>query len=199
MSNRRRARRRAGTCTCGCGDTDVVAVPSDELVDYFERTRTPEDEELMVRSLAAEAEGDAQAALDLYWQTPHIVRAPHELYLRELIALGAAAPSWVVNRWVVQHASLWMLLSHDPRTDDAVRLALMTCYELDQDLDSAGLFRLGTQVAACDWVYAELALHEMSGLDELRPPGGRRGAPGADREASGVAGRSVASLSVRRH
>ncbi len=153
----------------------------------------------MVRSLAAEAEGDAQADLDLYWQTPHIVRAPHELYLRELIALGAAAPSWVVNRWVVQHASLWMLLSHDPRTDDAVRLALMTCYELDQDLDSAGLFRLGTQVAACDWVYAELALHEMSGLDELRPPGGRRGAPGADREASGVAGRSVASLSVRRH
>jgi hypothetical protein len=120
----------------------VVAVPSDELLDYFERTRTPEDEELMVRSLAAEAEGDAQAALDLYRQTPHIVRAPHELYLRELIALGAAAPSWVVNRWVVQQASLWMLLSHDLRTDDAVRLALMTCYELDQDLDSAGLFRL---------------------------------------------------------
>jgi hypothetical protein len=45
-----------------------------------------------------------------------------------------------------------------------VRLTLISCYELDESLDSAGLFRLGTLVAGCDQVCAELAVHGMSGL-----------------------------------
>lgn len=151
-------------CSCGCGQNAVIQVHPDELVDVLDRNLTADDEWLMTQSFEAQTTGDAQSALDLYLLTPHIVDAPYERQLREVIELGDNGPSWVLNRWVLRQSYLWMLCKRDPRIDTAVCLTLAACYERDPDIDPATLYRLGTLVAASDAVCAELATHMLGGL-----------------------------------
>lgn len=139
-------------------------MPGNELIAYLDSTRTRADEELMLASLRAEGDNDPQTALDLYLQTARIVGAPHERNLRDLIRLGADTPSWAVARWVVDQAGLWMLMTKDPRTDDAVRLTMAAAYPELAELDAQGIYELGTRIAACDRLYSELVLYEMAGL-----------------------------------
>jgi hypothetical protein len=142
----------------------VLPVHPDELFDVLDSTLTAGDQRLMTQSVEAQARGDARSALDLYLLTPHILDAPYDRQLHELIELGDDAPSWVLNRWVVRQAYLWMLCRRDPRIDTAVSLALAAGYDLDQDIDPTTLYRLGMLVAATDAVCMELATHMLGGL-----------------------------------
>lgn len=126
---------------------------------------------------AAEARGDAVGALALMedmpvgpdgraWWRPERWRR-----LRQLVALGDAAPAWVWGRWVVAQAA-----QAAQATPGRIRLAMEVAVETRggpstlwgvDDVDA------GAKVIDHDWVYRQLVLHEHGGLKAFL-----RGAPG---------------------
>lgn len=115
---------------------------------------------------ASEAAGDPARALALVedmpqgpdgrpWWRPERVRR-----LRQLVALGDAAPSWVWGRWVVAQAAQ----PRPGRATDAVDVAIetrggrSTLWGVDHSDAMA-------KVIDHDWVFRQLILHERGGLD----------------------------------
>lgn len=114
---------------------------------------------------AAEASGDAAGALALMedmptgpdgraWWRPERWRR-----LRQLVALGDAAPAWVWGRWVVAQAA--QATPGQPRRAREVAIETRggpgTLWGVD-DVDA------GAKVIDHDWVYRQLVLHEHGGL-----------------------------------
>lgn len=117
---------------------------------------------------AAEAAGDPAKALDLVegmrhgpdgrpWWRPQRVRR-----LRQLVALGDAAPSWVWGRWVIDQAAQ----PRPGRDTDAADVAVevrggrSTLWGVDHGDAMA-------KVIDHDWVFRQLILHERGGLDHF--------------------------------
>ena len=119
----------------------------------------------MARALEAGAGGDASACLAHELSGPVIAESPHGFILKDLVDQGDLAPSWAYSRWCLDLAYRSMLLSCDPRTDEAVRLVMGTlCPDSVGACSSEADWRfLRTMLAARDHAVQDLALFELGG------------------------------------
>lgn len=122
----------------------------------------------MTRALEAGADGDASACLAHELSGPVIAESPHRFILKDLVDQGDLAPSWAYSRWCLDLAYRSMLLSCDPRTDEAVRLVMGTlCPNSVGACSSEADWRfLGTMLATRDHAVQDLALFELGGLGD---------------------------------
>lgn len=117
---------------------------------------------------AAEARGDAAAALD--------VMAPHQFgpdgqpfwapwrvrMLAEILDAGPALPRWAVSRWILAQA-----LRHLPDNSNRMRRALQVAIDLRGGVHLLqGVDQLDAlcHVKDHDWVYRQVFLHDLGGL-----------------------------------
>jgi hypothetical protein len=143
---------------------------------------------------AAEAQGDADRALQLHLAGPHVPGSLREQMLREVALLADAAPAWVHARWIAKQAYRWLLLSDDPRPREALQ---MTGDALYADVDPER--PLGweprdfvDQVIAADWVCAQLATYDLGGMEAFLA---ERAGPALAARAGGAAGWPLAAMS----
>ena len=170
MSNSRKPRRRRTQApgsregTHPPDEPDLSAILDDEA--WFE----------LDLSLAAEAEGDIDAAIAHFEATPLAASAPHLRHLREIRELGDDAPGWVWSRLVLEQAHRWMLLDNDLRLGRAATTTLREVYRDEHPQRPRGLTPrgLGAEVLALDWMCRQVALYELGGLraylDEVAAP-----------------------------
>lgn len=124
----------------------------------------------MHEALDAEARGNASAALDAHLSGLIVEESLTRHRIQEMVLLDVDAPAWMCSRWAVDQTARWMLLAGDPRCDQIVRtiLAALHTTELDALVDDpVALKEYGTLVAACDWVYHQLAAYECGGLRDF--------------------------------
>lgn len=139
---------------------------------------TPDDLRLMKEALDAEARGDALTAWECHVSGLLVEESLTHHRLHELALIGEDAPAWMLSRWAADQAGRWMLVNEDPRCDEIVRLVLCTLHwsELHSLLgDAVALKEYGTLVAACDWVYRQLATYECGGLRDFLDVRAERG------------------------
>lgn len=154
---------------------ETVAV---SLRDLLLRDPQPDDAACLARALEAGARGDAQASLNHELSGTVVVQSLHRFVMQDLVDHGDLAPPWAYSRWCLDLAYRSMLLGHDRRTDEAVRLVLATLYP--ESVDRAGSDEdewkvLGTLLAASDHTVQDIALFELGGLahylTEVAQPG----------------------------
>ncbi|GAA1478207.1 hypothetical protein GCM10009623_26530 [Nocardioides aestuarii] len=131
---------------------------------------TDADREAFEAEMEAAARGDAAGALAHHLSGLVVERSMHRYRLREIADLGEDAPAWIQSRWCVDQAFRWMLMSEDPRVDDAVRTVLVWAH-LDQLERIAGrqpdLMEYGNLVAANDWLVQQMCVYELGGLHDF--------------------------------
>ena len=159
--DRRKRRRRKGA---QCWDLDPR-----RFTQQLEEILTEEDHEQLALCLDAEARGDAEAALEHFLATPHIVGSLHLHHLRELANWGSEAPGWAISRWVREQAYRWMLEKGDARINDALLTTVAAAYA---DLDPVRPMgweplEFFNRVAGSDWICEQLALYECGGLADF--------------------------------
>lgn len=138
--------------------------------ESLEHLLTDDDRRCMQLATDAEARGDAWAAWHHHVSGLLVEESLTHHRLLELARLEDDAPAWMCSRWAVDQALRWMLLTDDPRCDQIVR-TVMAGLHFDQVEplldDPVGLVEYGTRVAACDWVYQQLAAYEAGGLRDF--------------------------------
>src|SRR6185436_8920759 len=73
---------------------------------------------------AAEAQGDAEGALQLHLAGPHVPGSLRKHMLSEVALLADDAPAWLHARWVAKQAYRWLLLSDDARPREALQMTV---------------------------------------------------------------------------
>lgn len=144
----------------------------------LEHLLTEDDRRSMQRALDAEARGDARTAWEEHMAGLVVEESLTHHRLLELARLGDDAPAWMCSRWAVDQALRWLLMNEDPRCDDFVRTVLAGLHfqEIEPLLgDTVALKEYGTAVAACDWVYQQLAAYEAGGLRDFLDVRAERG------------------------
>jgi len=129
--------------------------------------------DLVRRSLAAERAGDAALALELHSSVPALdLRSRHHVLLTELASLGEHLPEWVWARWIAYQA----VRCEDPgtRTGSIVRQALTYAVEVfhedqlaDCHADGGDPVRVLAWVASESWLFHQLLVHELGGLERF--------------------------------
>ena len=84
---------------------------------------------------AAEAQGDAEGALQLHLAGPHVPGSLREHMLSEVALLAGDAPAWLHARWIAKQAYRWLLLSDDARPREALQMTVDALYA---DVDGQG-------------------------------------------------------------
>lgn len=164
-------------CDCGCGGKGE-RVAREDVVSYLESHHTDDDHDAMRDCLSREARGDAAGALQSFRRSLHVPGLPHEVMLETLELLGDAAPPWAIARWVRAQAWMRLLATGSPVVDEAVKLTLVTCFDISR-MKRRALRELGTTVAASNFVAEEIGLfnrRQLSGFvkNELAPEVHRR-------------------------
>jgi hypothetical protein len=143
---------------------------------------------------AAEAQGDAEGALQLHLAGPHVPGSLREHMLSEVALLAGDAPAWVHARWIAKQAYRWLLLSEDARPREALQMTVDALYA---DVDPG--CPLGwdprdfvDQVIAADWVCAQLTTYDLGGLDAFLV---ERASPALTVPAAGADGWPLATMS----
>jgi hypothetical protein len=129
--------------------------------------------DLVKQSLAAERSGDAARALELHTSVPALdLRSRHNLLLAQLASLGDDLPDWVWARWIAYQA----IRCEDPdmETGTMQRLALKHVLETfhhdqlaDCHADGGDPIRVFAWVASEWWLFHQLLVHELGGLDRF--------------------------------
>ena len=138
--------------------------------ESLEHLLTDDDRQCMEMATDAEARGDAWAAWHHHVSGLLVEESLTHHRLLELARLEDDAPAWMCSRWAVDQALRWMLLTDDPRCDQLVRTVMAGLHfdQVESLLDDpVGLVEYGTRVAACDWVYQQLAAYEAGGLRDF--------------------------------
>ena len=149
-------------CDCGCGGFGEVVDPEDVL-EFLESRTTDDDLAALERSLDAQADGDAAAALDHYRSSLHVPGLPSETMLQTLALLGPKAPPWSIGRWILHQAWTRMLLDRDRRVDRAVRVIMSACYDVE-GMTVDDVLRLGTLQVSSDRLAVDTGLFHLGGL-----------------------------------
>ena len=143
---------------------------------------------------AAEAQGDAEGALQLHLAGPHVPGSLREHMLSEVALLAGDAPAWLHARWIAKQAYRWLLLSDDARPREALQMTVDALYA---DVDPGR--PLGwdprdfvDQVIAADWVCAQLTTYDLGGLDAFLA---ERAGPALTTPAAGADGWPLATMS----
>ena len=143
---------------------------------------------------AAEAQGDAEGALQLHRAGPHTPGSLREQMLSEVALLAGDAPAWVHARWIAKQAYRWLLLSDDTRPREALQMTVDALYS---DVDP--MRPLGwdprdfvDQVIAADWVCAQLTTYDLGGLDAFLT---ERASPALTAASVGADGWPLATMS----
>jgi len=137
-----------------------------------DRGRALDDFPLLQATDAAEARGDAAAALQLieedlaHRDEPSFWRPWRVGALLRLVLFGPWLPAWVTSRWIVAQAAQHL----DPRTRGSFLMALDTAIETRgcaaslecrDDLDAR------IKVMDHDWVFRQLFLYELGALEHF--------------------------------
>ena len=131
------------------------------------------DHDLVTQSLAAERAGDAARALELHASVPALnLRSRHNVLLTQLAALGAELPDWLWARWIAYQA----VRCEDPDSETgkmqrlALKYAIETFHEdqlADCHANGGDPIRVVSWVAAESWLFHQVLLHEMGGLERF--------------------------------
>ena len=142
----------------------------------------------------AEAQGDAEQALQLHLAGPHVRGSLREHTLREVALLGATAPPWVHARWIAKQAYRWLLMSGDARPREALQMTVDALYaDVVPDRPLGWEPRdFVDKVIAADWVCAQLTTYDLGGLDAFLA---ERASPALTARAAGVEGWPLAAMS----
>jgi hypothetical protein len=129
--------------------------------------------DLVDQSLAAERSGDAARALELHASVPAVKkRSRHNLMLSQLAALDDKLPDWVWARWIAYQTTR----CEEPETETGTmqRLALKYAVEAfheeqlaDWHADGGDPIRVFAWVASESWVFHQLFVHELGGLERF--------------------------------
>ena len=126
----------------------------------------------MQESDAAEARGDAATALDLiaahpdgldgkcFWRPERIRR------LVQLVALGPILPGWATSRWILAQALQCLDEPTRGRALKAMEVAIHTRGGVGE-LQGTDEFDGRVQVIDHDWVFRQVFLYELGGLDHF--------------------------------
>lgn len=143
------------------------AIPQATSPDFDIQAQMPWIQRMLAVD-AAESAGDPAKALALVEGMPHGPdgrpwwRPERVRRLRQLVALGDAAPGWVWGRWVISQAAQ----PRPGRDTDAADVAVeirggrSTLWGVDRTDAMA-------KVIDHDWVFRQLILHERRGLDHF--------------------------------
>ncbi|KRE97420.1 hypothetical protein ASG76_01475 [Nocardioides sp. Soil774] len=125
------------------------------------------------QSLAAERSGDAARALELHASVPAFKkRSRHNLMLTQLASLDDELPDWVWARWIAYQTTR----CEEPKTETGTmqRLALKYAVEAfhedqlaDCHADGGDPIRVFAGVASESWVFHQLFVHELGGLERF--------------------------------
>jgi hypothetical protein len=164
QSQRRQRRNRARRTQAAPGRRLVAKLRPGQSLEHL---ITDADRRAFQAEMDAAARGDAASALRHHLEGLVVEESLHRHRLREIADLGDSAPAWVYSRWCVDQAYRWMMMSHDPRVDDAVRTVLVWAH-LDQVEQLAGrdteMREYGTLVAGNDWLVQQMCVFELGGL-----------------------------------
>ena len=143
---------------------------------------------------AAEAQADAERALQLHLAGPHVVGSLREQMLREVVLLADAAPPWVYARWTAKQAYRWLLLSEDARPRAALQMTVDALYaDVDPERPLGWAPReFVAQLIAADWVCAQLTTYDLGGMETFLA---ERAGPALVARAGGAAGWPSAGMS----
>lgn len=121
---------------------------------------------------AAEARGDAAAALRLVEENPRgpdgraFWRPERVRYLRQLVDHGPVLPAWATSRWVLSQAVRWLDASSRGRGRAAEGIATDTRGGPDT-LRGVDRWDARCRLADGDWIYRQAYLYELGGLSHF--------------------------------
>ena len=124
---------------------------------------------LLQRADAAEARGDARAAMEIISQPvdyPGVFWRPWRIRrLEQLVALQPILPGWATSRWLLSQALAWVDLT-DRRNREALEIAV--------DARGGGRTLVGhdatdawSRVMDHDWIYRQVRLYDHGVLDRF--------------------------------
>ncbi|GAB3038665.1 hypothetical protein GCM10011376_33890 [Nocardioides flavus (ex Wang et al. 2016)] len=129
--------------------------------------------DLVAQSLAAERSGDAARALELHASVPALdLRSRHHVLLAQLAALGDELPGWVWARWAAYQVQRCEDLATETGTVQRLALAFALDNFHDDRLadchaDGGDPMRVAARVAGESWLFQQLLVHEMGGLERF--------------------------------
>lgn len=154
-------------------DMSRTSTPGFRRVPRVADRLTAAHRDLVEKSLAAERAGDAARALELHSAVPALaLRSRHHVLLSQLASLGEELPDWVWARWIAYQATR----CEDPRSEtgamqrQALTYALETFHAdqlADCHADGGDPVRVIASVAAESWLFHQLLLHELGGLERF--------------------------------
>lgn len=128
--------------------------------------------EAVLATDAAEARGDARAAIELIEQDlagrgeegARVWRPERLRRLLQIVVLGPLLPRWAVSRWVVAQAAQWL----DPRASSRFRVAIKAAVsvqaarETGEPVDDP---EAQIDLMDHDWVFRQLLLYDLGTLE----------------------------------
>ena len=115
--------------------------------------------------LRAEAEGDADVALEILRNCRGFCTRSWQRLVKEPLRLGNSAPTWVLGRWIRSQALRWMMIEHDERLARSAREAIDATWMVKiLDVGESFPHELLVEAAHLDAVCHHRALYDLGGL-----------------------------------
>jgi hypothetical protein len=132
---------------------------------------TPAHDQAVRDGADAELRGDAAEALRLHRSVPMFRRSTHGDRLHQLRELGAAAPGWVINRWLTIQARrrVWTGAA-ESETNRTLQLVIPLIYPDGIPIEKIGCTwpeQVVPFIYERDWVARQVDVYDLGGLRRL--------------------------------